>query len=232
MIAVITSTLFVNKGHSFFSSEERLAQTITTIQTLNRLNFSRLYLFDNSIQPIDHELLLAYSSKLEIYQTPQYSFTNKGLSEALLLLNNIHHLPVDTPVFKISGRYHPTANFVTPDFEDHPEADFIGVGKILNEKPPFVSTRAFYIKNRQVLEQMLMVAIEEMLAYSSSIHGIRSLFQSITSCFKPHIGARYQLSLEQALGRILKSGKNFHLLDHIGIEGYIAGSGNLEKITE
>jgi hypothetical protein len=232
MIAVITSTLFANSGHSFFTNDERLAQTIKTIETLDRLNFNRVYLFDNSLQQINREPLLRCSSKLEIYQTPQYTFKNKGLSEALLILNNLHHLPDNTPIFKISGRYHPTANFNVPDFNAYPGADFIGVGKIHNEKLPFVSTRAFYVKNKQTWETMLVTITEEMLAYSRSIHGIRSMYESIVSCFKPYMGAKYQLSLEQAFARILRWSEKFHLLENIGIEGYIAGSDRLEKIEE
>lgn len=232
MIALITSTLLVNGAYSFFSNDERLAQTIKTIEILDRLNFSRIYLFDNSLQPANCELLLAFSSKLEIFHTPQYTFKNKGLSEVLLVLNNLQHLPNDTPLFKISGRYYPTLDFVMPDFSDHPGADFIGTGKILNETPPFVSTRAYFVKNKRIFETMLVTAMEEMLAYSRSIHGIRSLYEGIVLYFRPYVGTKYQLSLEQAFGQVLKASKKFHLLELIGIEGYIAGSGYLEKISE
>ena len=232
MIAVITSTLFVNGAYSFFSNDERLAQTIKTIETLDRLNFSHIYLFDNSLKSANWELLLTFSPKLKIFHTPQYTFKNKGLSEALLVLNNLQHLPDDTPLFKISGRYYPILDFIIPDFGVYPRIDFIGIGKILNEKIPFVSTRAYFVKNKLVLEGILVTAIEEMLSYSRSIHGIRSLYESIVLCLRPYVGTKYQLSLEQAVARILKINEKFHLLEHIGIEGYIAGSEYLEKISE
>jgi hypothetical protein len=232
MIAVITSTLSVNNAHSFFSNEDRLTQTLETIRKLDQAGFEQIFLFDNSLQGIDKQMLRSASSKLEVHQTPQYTFKNKGLNEALLLLNNMWALPEDIPIFKISGRYYPSENFKIGDYNEYPNKDFIGVGKFADEKTPFFNTRAYYIRNKQVWESTLVLAIEEMISYSKGIHGLRSLLEHIQSNFKPYLGTRYQLSMEQTFARIFIQKGNYHLLTKINIEGYIAGSEFLEFISE
>jgi len=103
MIALITSTLIPTTVYSVYDPDERLYQTINTIQKLRGAGFSDIYFFDNSINEIDRSALIKAHQSIKIFQSPQYSFKNKGLNEALLILNNSHHLPKNTPIFKIPG---------------------------------------------------------------------------------------------------------------------------------
>jgi hypothetical protein len=111
MIAVITSTVQTGNTHSFFSNNERLIQTLNTIDKLEYAGFEHLLLFDNSLTDIDKNKIAGSSKILTVFHSSQYSFTNKGLNEAHLLLNNLHNIPANTPIFKISGRYSPSPEF-------------------------------------------------------------------------------------------------------------------------
>ena len=119
MIALITSTLRPTSIQSFFSNEERYEQTLVTIRKLAEKGFKEIYLIDNSLDAIDVPKLIADSGmNLQVHHTPQYSFANKGLNEALLLLNNLHHLPASTHIFKISARYYPCLLYTSPSPRD------------------------------------------------------------------------------------------------------------------
>lgn len=232
MIAIVTSTLIPNGAYSYYSNAERMQQTVETIIRLSALPLSSIYLFDNSTNKVDFSEILQVNKEIKIFSSPQFTFENKGLNEALLILNCIHDLPVHTPIFKISGRYFPNENFGLPDDNLFGKYDFAGFGKEFDRAVPYFSTRAYFVKNKSVLQSLLVLAIEEMLSYSNGIHGIKSLFISIKKKFKKSIGTDYQLSLEQAFGRILKHKQNVMLLKAINIEGYIAGSGFKEFIKE
>ncbi|MDB5109923.1 MAG: hypothetical protein JWR67_1037 [Mucilaginibacter sp.] len=234
MIAVITSTLQPTQDKSYFNFNDRLEQTKNGLLKLQEFNFQRIILFDNS-DSLDYSQLnklLGDFSFVEKYHIRQFQFMNKGLNEALLLLNKLHHLPVDTPLFKISGRYYPNENFklVTPELLL--KYDFIGVGVDFNKRVSAFTTRAFFVKNKQVLESTLILAIEEMLSYANGIHGIQSFFKSIKNFYKPSIGTEYQISLEQAFARVLKYKKNYYMLKNINVEGYVAGAAKLEFIKD
>jgi hypothetical protein len=231
MVALITSTLIPFNSHSFFSKEERLKQTLITIEKLYDAGFKDIFLIDNSVEDISCYNVPQQFKSIHLHHCPQYTFGNKGLNEALLILNNIHLLPAEVPVFKISSRYYPTAEFKQESFENFQHAAFMGVGQF-NNKTPWFSTRAYYVKNKMLLESTLILAIEEMISYSKSINGVRSFYESLKSYFYPYLGTKYQISLEQAFGRILQKNNNFSLLNKINIEGYIAGSDHLEYITE
>lgn len=150
----------------------------------------------------------------------------------MLLLNNIGRLPGEVPLFKISGRYYPNEHFRLIDEGLLEKFDFAGVGSDFDKRISAFSTRAYFVKNKSVLESTLVLAIEEMLSYSKGIHGIKSLFKFLSNPFFPSMGSRYQLSIEQAFARILKHSENYHLLNNINIEGYLAGSAGLEFIKE
>jgi hypothetical protein len=233
MIALVTSTLILQNGYSLYNTDERLKQTINTVQKLYDAGFQEVYLFDNSINTASLESLGKTFKHLKIFHAPQYTFENKGLNEALLILNNIHVLPENTPIFKISGRYYPNKHFNLSAHIPFPtDIDLIGVGHFFGSKKAYFSTRAYFIKNKSVLESVLNLAIQEMLSYAKGIHGVKSLSLAIRNLFRPYIGTTYQLSLEQAFARIAYHNKKYLLINAINIEGLIAGVNKEELVSE
>jgi len=224
MVALITSTLIPTSVYSFYTPIERLNQTINTIQKLRNAGFSDIYICDNSIKDINNkELYKAYES-IKIFCTPQYSFENKSINEALLILNNSHHLPQKTPIFKISARYYPTPPFEKDIYYLHKHKDFVGIGYNFDKKIAGFSTKAYFVKDIDVLTSTLVKAIEDMISYSKGIHGFKSGINSIKEIFHAHIGVNYQLSIEQSFARILKQSNNYYLLNKMNIEGFEATS--------
>jgi hypothetical protein len=222
MIALITSTIHPTNAHSIYSPAERFTQTINTINKLVEAGFKDIYLLDNSIQPINTTELYNAYDKIKIFQSPQFTFEYKGMNEALLILNNIHHLPPDVPILKISGRYYPSPTFSINAFNDYPGKDFIGKGYNFNKRMPGFSTKAYFVKNVTLLTEILVLSVEEMGSYSKGIHGLESLIQAIKQAVKPQLGISYQLSMEQSFARIIKAKYNYQLLDKMHIEGFEA----------
>lgn len=234
MIAVITSCLQPIAVKSFFSFEERLRQTRFGLAKMERLDFDRSFLLDNSDlldQPALEDLLKDFKG-LEKYHGRQFQFGNKGLNEALLVLNHLRHLPADVPILKISGRYYPNEHFEFPNPELFSRYDFMGIGENFDRRVSSFNTRAYFIKNKSVWATALVLAVEEMLSYARGIHGLKSLVQSLAAFYQPSLGVPYQLSLEQALARVLKAQQNYLLLDKTNMEGYVAGSAQLDFIRE
>ncbi|AMQ01249.1 hypothetical protein AY601_4406 [Pedobacter cryoconitis] len=233
MIALITSTLRpTDKTHSFFKEEERYTQTLETIRKLSGKGFSEIYIFDNSSKKINGEQLIQDSGcKLFFIQNCQYTFRNKGLNEALLILNSLNHLPPDRPIFKISARYYPTDQFNTERM-NLVTTDFIGKGYSFDKRGGLFSTRGYIVKDKELLERMLVLCIEDMMSYSKGIYGLSSLINHLKSIFVLQTGSPFQISMEHAFARILKTHFSYQLLENIGIEGYIAGAGQKELITE
>jgi hypothetical protein len=231
MIAIITSTIKTSNAHSFFPPEERAKQTLRTIERLYEVGFKDIFLFDNSIEDISKYQIQQSFKNVRIFHHPQYTFKNKGLSEALMILNNIHELPSEVPVFKISGRYYPSDKFNLQDFNNLQEKDFIGWGKDFDRKVSWFSTVAYSARNKAILEDTLVATIEEMLSYGRGIHGPRSFFKSIQALFGSDIGVKYTLAVEIGLARILKANKNYHLLNKLNVDGYLAGTTISEFIS-
>jgi len=233
MIALITSTLCpTDTAYSFFKEAERYTQTLETITKLSGKGFSEIYIFDNSSKKINGEQLIKDSGcKLFFIQNSQYTFLNKGLNEALLILNSLIHLPSDRPIFKISARYYPTDQF-NPERMSSVTADFIGKGYSFDKREGLFSTRGYIVKNKELLERMLVLGIEDMVSYGKGIYGLRSLINHLKSIFVIQTGTPFQISMEHAFARILKTHFSYQLLENIGIEGYIAGAGKQELITE
>lgn len=217
--------------HSFFSPEERAAQTLQTIGRLYEVGFKDIFLFDNSIADIGKFDIQNSFKDVKIYHRPQYTFVNKGLNEALMILNNLHELPPGVPIFKISGRYYPSDNFRLEDYDDFQHKDFIGWGKKFDRRASWFSTVAYSVKDKSALEATLVLTIEEMLSYGRGIHGPRSLVKNIKSLFGSNIGVSYTLAVEIALANILKAHQNFHLLDKLNVDGYLAGTTVAEFIS-
>ncbi|MDB5143836.1 MAG: hypothetical protein JWQ66_2549 [Mucilaginibacter sp.] len=233
MIALVTSTLIPTNAYSLFDVDERLSQTLHTVEKLYAAGFADIYLFDNSIDTINLAAITKKYPSVKISHSPQYTFGNKGLNEALLILNNIHHLPHNTPIFKISGRYYPNENF---NIQEHTASlkskELIGTGSYFHNNNAHFNTRAYFVKDKGALESILVLAVEEMISYSKGIHGIKSFLQAIKNIYNYRIGTLYQLSLEQVFARIARKRNNYILIDKLNIEGYIAGSAQREFIFE
>lgn len=234
MIAIVTSCMCPATVKSFFGARDRIEQTKNGLEKLETLPLERIFLFDNSDLLAEAEVLdvLKDFQKVEKHHQRQFQFSNKGMTEALLLLNHMQHIPDNVPILKISGRYSPNEDFKLLDTQLFETYDFIGIGENFDKKVSSFNTRAYYAKNKAVLSSTLVLALEEMLSYSKGIHGLRSLFAALAACYAPIPGSAYQLSLEQAFARILKYKKNYLLVSKSNIEGYVAGSGQLDFISE
>lgn len=236
MIALITSTLIPNtNSYSYFTNETRIEQTKKTLISLQKLNFESIFILDNSTIKTDLAMLtneFIDVSKIKFYHNYQYSFKNKGLNEALLILNNLAKLPKNQSVFKISGRYYPTDSFKIIDFTDFSRVSFIGKGYDFEQRNGTISTRAYAIKDTQVLEEMLTLSIEDMLSYSSKIVGFKSLYAAVKNCYKKKIGCDFQISIEHSFARILKKKYKSKQIDSLNIEGFIAGENKIKLISE
>ncbi|WP_316824789.1 hypothetical protein [Pedobacter miscanthi] len=233
MIALITSTL-IPEAHSFFSVEERYNQTIDTINNLRSVGFEHIYLIDNSVSRIDqNRLKSSLANKINIISSCQYNFDNKGLNEALLILNNLIHLPDHQPIFKISGRYSPTNQFnAALLLSDLAEKEILGIGSIGKSADSYFNTRAYLVNNKKHLEIILVLVIQEMIAYSRGINGFRGWFRALKTMFTPQIGSPFQISIENAFARVLNIKGNYKLIEKINIEGFVAGSKTLTFISE
>jgi len=232
MIAIITSTINPS-AHSYFSVEERYLQTINTINKLFDAGFNHVFLIDNSIEMIDSKKLIAETqSGLKIHQIPQYTFENKGLNEALLILNSLYYLPDNELIFKISGRYYPNENFnLQKLIEKLKDKEILGVCYDTKSYFPFFSTRAYLIRDKKTLELVLTNVIFEMIAYARDSSGIKGILKKVF--FNRNIiGTPFTLSLEQSFLRVIKSRDAYMFVDQINIEGFIAGSSKIDFICE
>lgn len=233
MISLVTSTI-IPSAYSYFSPAERYIQTLHTLNSLAERGFEEIFVFDNSVSELEVEgLLNSGNQKVKLFQNKQYSFENKGLNEALLILNLMENLPENTPIFKISGRYYPTEKFNKIDFlERMGNKEILGICENLHQNIAYFSTRSYLIKNKQVLKEMLILSIEEMIAYGRDAHTISGLVKQIFSFFTPKIGTPFQLSLEQAFARIIKQKNNYTLVKAMNIEGYVAGAAHQDFVSE
>lgn len=235
MIAIISSTL-IPEVFSYFTNQERLEQTIDTINKLSEKGFKQIFLFDNSVKEINIDCIKSTTNgDINIFHNRQYGFENKGLNEALLILNNLHKIPDNEQIFKISGRYYPNGAFSIADLtEKIMDKEILGYCTNINANFPFFSTRAYFVKNKKVLESILKLAVEEMIAYGRSCNSFRNVLGLVQSIFykKIVVGTPFTLSLEQSFGRVVKSKKNYQLAKNMNVEGFVAGSDQLEFISE
>jgi len=180
MIAIITSTIFTGSStiHTLYrdsiSAEERLTQTLMTIESLKSLGFSKIYLFDNSgfnwQKQSENQLV-----DMELVKFNSFQYNNKGLSELLMLIHGMEIIPDDIPILKISGRYSLTEKL---DQNILNEVKF--AGKFNSDT---ISTRAYYFCNKQVMQTTLFEALNNMYFYKHRVFGFRSLIQVIKNAF-------------------------------------------------
>ncbi|HEK21142.1 hypothetical protein [Mucilaginibacter sp.] len=232
MIAVVTSTLKPgnNNTKGFYNFDERLSQTIQTLNSLYQHGFEHVYLIDNSPSLTEAGLQAIFTDfkSLKVYHTHQYQFDNKGINELLMLLLVSEHLPKNQPIFKISGRYCLTEQFMVPEF-----TAFAVKGYDYHSRNGAVSTRGYWVKDADKLQCFLKDCLTEVFAYPERIVGVRSLIKkTIQFVFKrPYIPVN--VSIEFAAANVLKRGKlNVTLLSQLGIRGLVAGNNQREEIIE
>ncbi len=215
---------------SFVNFDDRLKQTIYTIETLNTYPFSEIYLLDNSHDYDYAELVGLAGNKLKIVNFKQYQFTNKGINELLMLLAIVDELPDNEPIFKISGRYYPNQYFNCAIADGY---DFKIVANDLYSKKGTISTRAYFVANKNIYKEFLLKCLNEVFIYPQRIVGIRSVLNTIKQLLKPSTPTQSNTSIEFASARVLKSGKyKLQFTDKMGIEGKIAGFEQADTISE
>lgn len=234
MIAVVTSTIKPETENgikrSYYTFAERLEQTKLTLTRLEECGFTLCFLIDNSPTLNQYELkqLFHNFSKVKFYHLQQFQFNNKGINELMMMLFIIEHLPLNQPIFKISGRYYPTSAFEKPVF-----SDFAVKGYHFNKRTGTISTRGYWAKDSKVLQALLLSCLKEIFVYPERITGIRSLFLKLGKVIFNKQFVPVNISIEFAVANTLKTGNyQIQFLNHIGIEGLIAGSDHLEKICE
>jgi hypothetical protein len=234
MIALITSCIDPVKERSapiksFFNTEERLGQTIHSINKLKTFPFRKIYLLDNSYK-FDFPALADEVDGVLLRHFRQYQFGNKGINELLLLLAILEELPENEEIFKISGRYYPDENFVCQLDKGF---DFKFKGYHFPSKKGTVSTRAYFVKNKAIYEQFLLKCLGETFSYTKRMVGLRSMIDALKQTIKPVLSSESNTAIEFAAARVLKSdGYKVKLTDRIGVEGQIAGFKNQERIKE
>ena len=234
MIAIVTSTLQPSENDisnkSFYTFIERLEQTKHTLNNLIQLNFDTIFLIDNSTNlPLSEvQNLLIEFKQVKIFQVQQYQFKNKGINEILMLLYLLQFLPANQNIFKISGRYYPTTSFEKPYF-----SDFAAKGYCYKKRTGTISTRAYWVKDKNVFYSCLSNCLNEVFTYPERITGFRSLYNKLASVILKKHTEPLNISIEFAFANVLKkSNYKLKLLDCIGIEGLVAGAGKVEKIIE
>lgn len=181
---IVTSTIFPkavpSKLVSVFSPEERLSQTIETVESLKKLGYQKIYLFDNSGTGYQSQLENAIQGVI-VKTFDHFQFDNKGISEAFLLLAGLQLVSDNNPVMKISGRYSLEAP-LAPDF-----GDFDLAAKFYEHKDrklffrETMATRCYCCKNKVVFEKFIREMLEQIYAYPSRIYGIGSIWRLLTN---------------------------------------------------
>jgi hypothetical protein len=156
MIAIITSTIIPETAtantsyRESINCQDRLHQTVKTIESLIQLNFSEIYLFDNSgfnwDESVEDQLRPAKIIKFNTFQ-----FDNKGLSELYMLLHGLNIIPMNVPILKISGRY-----ILTQTVNEDLLKDVQFAGKFNSET---ISTRAYYFSDKEAMQNVFYVAL-------------------------------------------------------------------------
>ncbi len=224
MIAIISSCLYPEENdgikRSHFTNEERVEQTLLTISALENFQFSQIILVDNSAIA-NFDAIKSAFEKVTIVHTKQYQFKNKGVNEFLMLLAVVRNLPDNEPIFKISGRYLPNENFSTL-FET--AYDFKVRAYNLGTKKFSISTRGYFVRNKEIYEDFLLKTLHETYLYPQRVVGFRSFVNFLKQTLSPNLNSTVTTSVEFAGSRMLKySNYNVQYIEEIGINGVIAG---------
>ena len=232
MIAIVTSCIKPIQSQdlikSFVSLEEREQQTAYTLQRLKEIGFKLIILADNS-DAYDYSRLGSAIDGVKVVHFRQYQFPNKGINEILMLLSVLDEIPANTSIFKISGRYFPTESFLS---NMDLNADFKVRGGFKG-KVPTITTRAYFVRNKQIYEDFLLYSLNEVHSYNYRIVGLRSFLNFIKEFFRPSLRATSHIAIEFACGRVLKKGHfTYQQVEKLHIKGQIAGIAGEQLIEE
>lgn len=215
---------------SYLSVADREMQTLFTLEKLEAYHFSKVILVDNSVD-FDFSNIKKKFENVEIVHIKQYQFENKGLNELLMLLAIVDELPNNEPIFKISGRYYPNEAFKATIGTSF---DFRVRGYDFGTKRGNISTRAYFVKNKQLYKDFLLKTFNEVFLYPGRIVGLRSLIKAmIASVRKPLFFPNFNASIEFSAARVLiNDNYTLDVTDSIGIQGEIAGFEGSKEIIE
>lgn len=233
MIAIISSTIYPPSKPIYdairtrFSPEERLEQTRHTVQSLLAAGLDDIYLADNSgdgwILGTEEHLRPA---RVHVYT--QHQYTNKGISELWLLSSLLKHIPANTPLLKISGRYILTA--AAPPILGNAE---LGVKlERLGLVNYSVSTRCYVVKDKEVYETFLKRTLCAVYGYWARIVGPRSFGRILKNSIMPKLDDfpydDPSISIEVAAAHVLRK-YNYRVayFKTIGIKGALGATANV-----
>jgi hypothetical protein len=229
MIGLISSTIFPSSDALYWGSprtcipsSQRLEQTRKTVDSLSEAGITRIVLADNSgtnwISGTEEFLKPA-----DVHVSDQHQFQNKGISELYLLLNALKFISADTPVLKISGRYHLTNGF------NHQIRNEDIVAKVTKYDGVnmWMSTRCYIVKDVAVFEAFLRAILRDLYGYGARIVGPRSLYRILQHSLSPHkqdyLYDDPVQGIEVAAARVLKESRfKVRLVDHLGVQGISA----------
>lgn len=234
---VVTSTIFPRPSRdpkvvrSVHTSEQRITQTKETLRSLRALGYERVWLVDNSGHQHEKELRMNFPDvNLQIYD--HFQFNNKGISETILLLESLIHLPQDEPIMKISGRY--TISKVFPlDFSRFDfNARIYWHSRNFRFKHKTMATRCYAVRDTSCFRIYLYGLLEEIYSQSARIVGFRSFIRLLSNQFRASWD-EYDfsdpiLSVEAASVEVLKrKGLRLGPVADIGLRGYAGTFQNL-----
>lgn len=211
--------MYWGSPRTIIPAQERLEQTRKTIASLVRAGITDIFLADNSGGNwADGTEELLQPAKVYFYN--QFQFQNKGISEIYLLLSALEHLPEETPILKISGRYYLSDSLRFGLEGADVAAKFIPYAKT----QLWMSTRCYMVKNKEVYARFLRETVRDLYAYPSRIVGPGSLLRILrNSIFPERDDAPYDDPLqpiEVAAARVLKRADyRVKQIEVLGIEG-------------
>ena len=236
MIAIITSTLYppdksiFGEKRSAFSFVERHDQTRKTILSLLNVGYEEIFLLDNSdisYHPKIHDEF----NDINVLTFDNYQFNNRSISEAILILNAMKYLPINREILKISGRYCLNNNFIKPaEMNYQVIAKGFSIGSKRKEQ---ISTRCYMVKDKALLEEIMLKALVVIYSSSYQIVGPRSFVKFITKKLQPGGDIEPTYSIEMAVARVIRYNNiKVKFVDKIGVDGFIAGAAIKNYINE
>ena len=236
MIGLVSSTLFpsakptLEGARSAFSPDERIAQTRQTLESLRRAGIERIFVADNSDASHASRANEALPGA-QVLSLPCHPFPNRGLNELILLLSALPSVPAGEPVLKISGRYRLAPSFSLPEWNG---ARAIFKGYDFQSSRGRVSTRCYAVKERDLLEPLLELALTELFVRPYRVVGPRSFARALAGAdpTDPRLGPT--TSIEFAMACALKRGRlPVRIVDGaIGLEGEVAGVPTRDPVSE
>lgn len=215
---LITSVITPSKNplsyhstRSVFSPEQRLAQTIESIESIRKYNDQKIFLVECSNKNDDIDMR-SVVDRVDVYIdlskddrfVSEINQPNKSWAELLMIGRCLEHLPsnLEEPVLKLSGRYALNENFKSINLNK--DADLSC--KMFTQHGP--------MRCCSVLYQMKNVSM------------YRDFYQFCIDALFQH---RYNISMEEMLYVwCVNTYKSMHVIDSLGCQGRIAVTGNFE----